>query len=64
MVRLVTSTNHRVQQFAADGTYLRGLGGEGTEPGEFKTPHGLALDSEGRLYVADSRNSRIQKIEV
>jgi tripartite motif-containing protein 71 len=58
----VTSTNHHVQEFAADGEYLRGLGGEGSQPGQFRTPHGLAFDSEDNLYVADSRNSRIQKL--
>ena len=60
----VTSTNHRVQQFSTDGKYLRGLGGEGSEPGQFRIPHGLAFDSQGFLYVLDSRNSRIQKLEV
>ncbi len=58
----VTATNHTVQQFTADGRYVRGLGGEGTEPGQFRTPHGLAFDSRGFLYVLDSRNSRVQKL--
>ena len=60
----VTSTNHHVQQFTADGRYVRGIGGEGSEPGQFKLPHGLAFDGEGFLYVADARNSRIQKLAV
>ena len=30
------------------------------KPGEFKTPHALALDSKGRLFVADRGNHRIQ----
>ena len=59
-----TSTNHYVQQFTADGRYLRRLGGEGSDPGQFKLPHGLAFDRQGHLYVADSRNSRIQKFAV
>jgi sugar lactone lactonase YvrE len=57
----VSATNHRVQQFTNDGQYLQGLGGEGTEAGQFDRPHGLALDSQGNLYVADTMNSRIQK---
>jgi sugar lactone lactonase YvrE len=60
----VTSTNHYVQQFRTDGQYLRGLGGEGSAPGQFRTPHGLAFDSRGHLYVADTRNSRIQKLAI
>ncbi|HTM53348.1 MAG TPA: NHL repeat-containing protein [Pirellulales bacterium] len=59
----VSSTNHRVQKFSPAGKYLCGLGGEGSEVGQFKTPHGLAFDSQHFLYVADSRNSRIQKIQ-
>jgi len=35
-------------------------GGLGSEPGQFRTPHGLAFDSQGRLFVADRGNVRIQ----
>ena len=59
----VGSTNHRVQQFTGDGKFLRGIGGEGTEPGQFHLPHGLALDTLGCLYVSDTMNSRIQKFD-
>jgi sugar lactone lactonase YvrE len=57
----VSATNNRVQQFTNAGKYLRGVGGEGTEPGRFHLPHGLALDSGDCLYVADTMNARIQK---
>jgi sugar lactone lactonase YvrE len=57
----VSATNNRVQQFTGAGDYLCGLGGEGTEPGRFHLPHGVALDSRGCLYVADTMNARIQK---
>lgn len=57
----VSATNNRVQQFTNDGKFLFGIGGEGTEPGQFHLPHGLALDSQGCLYVADTMNGRIQK---
>jgi sugar lactone lactonase YvrE len=60
----VTATNHYVQQFTPDGRYLRGLGGEGSEPGQFRLPHGVAVDSQQHLYVADSRNSRIVKLDI
>ena len=32
----------------------------GDEPGQFKTPHALAWDSQGRLFVSDRGNNRIQ----
>lgn len=57
----VSATNNRVQQFTNQGTFLRGLGGLGAEPGQFHLPHGLALDSHHCLYVADTMNWRIQK---
>lgn len=57
----VSATNNRVQQFTNDGKYLRGVGGEGTEPGQFHLPHGVALDSRDCLYVTDTMNGRIQK---
>ncbi|MGD9854848.1 MAG: hypothetical protein AB7U20_07835 [Planctomycetaceae bacterium] len=59
----VSATNNRVQQFTNSGEYLCGIGGAGTDPGLFDVPHGLALDSRGCLYVADTMNSRIQKFE-
>jgi DNA-binding beta-propeller fold protein YncE len=57
----VSATNHRVQQFTAAGTYVQGIGGKGSGPGQFVTPHGLAVDSIGDLYVVDAQNQRIQK---
>ena len=39
---------------------LKAWGRKGAGPGEFDTPHALAMDSSGRLFVADRGNSRIQ----
>ena len=60
----VTSTNHYVHQFTPEGRFVCRVGGEGTEPGQFRLPHGLAFDSQHYLYVADARNSRIQKLAI
>jgi sugar lactone lactonase YvrE len=58
----VGSVNGRVQQFTASGKYLRCLGAEtGSAPGQFHIPHGMAFDSQGNFYVADTLNFRIQK---
>lgn len=50
----------RVAKFTRDGTFIKSWGRIGTAPGEFKTPHALAIDSQGRLLVADRGNDRIQ----
>jgi sugar lactone lactonase YvrE len=55
-----------VQLFSAAGEYLGGFDSltAGSELGQFHTPHGLALDSAGNLYVVDTQNYRIQKFAV
>ncbi len=53
-------SNNRIVKFAADGTYLAEWGGTGSGPGQFLVPHALALDSQGRLFVADRDNNRVQ----
>jgi len=60
----VSSLNDRVQLFTPDGKFILGIGGSGAGPGQFARPHGLALDRQGRLYVADAGNHRIQKFEI
>jgi sugar lactone lactonase YvrE len=50
----------RIAVFAKDGRFVRSWGRPGARPGEFRTPHGLAFDSRGRLFVADPGNNRIQ----
>jgi DNA-binding beta-propeller fold protein YncE len=53
-------TNARIVKFAKDGTFLKTWGKKGSGPGEFNVPHRLAMDSQGRLFVADRSNNRIQ----
>jgi DNA-binding beta-propeller fold protein YncE len=52
--------NTRVVKFAEDGKFLKWWGGKGTDPGQFNVPHSIAIDSRGRVYVADRSNNRIQ----
>ncbi|HEV2124991.1 MAG TPA: 6-bladed beta-propeller, partial [Chloroflexota bacterium] len=52
--------NARVHQFTATGEYVRSWGEPGTGPGEFNLPHGIAVDAQGQVLVADRENERIQ----
>jgi DNA-binding beta-propeller fold protein YncE len=53
-------TNARIVKLTKDGGFIKAWGRKGSGPGEFDTPHGLALDSAGRLFVADRSNNRVQ----
>jgi DNA-binding beta-propeller fold protein YncE len=52
--------NARVHVFAPDGTRLFSWGEPGGGPGQFRVPHGIAIDRDGTVFVADRENSRIQ----
>ncbi|MEK6405341.1 MAG: peptidyl-alpha-hydroxyglycine alpha-amidating lyase family protein [Acidobacteriota bacterium] len=54
------NTNARIVKFDKNGKFIKMWGKKGTAPGDFDTPHGLAMDSKGRLFVADRNNNRIQ----
>jgi len=52
--------NSRVIQFDASGRFVREWGTPGRGPRQFNVPHGIAVDSAGRVYVADRGNARLQ----
>ncbi|MEI6419180.1 MAG: peptidyl-alpha-hydroxyglycine alpha-amidating lyase family protein [Sphingomonadales bacterium] len=52
--------NTRVARFSADGRFLGQWGTPGKAPGEFNTPHAIAIDAAGKVYVADRQNDRVQ----
>jgi len=53
-------SNARIVKISPDGKIVKTWGKKGSGPGEFNEPHGIALDSAGRVFVADRVNSRIQ----
>ena len=55
--------NNHIQKFDKFGKFIFAFGKEGTGPGEFGNLHGIAIDSKGNLYVADTANNRIQKLK-
>jgi len=52
--------NCRVHRFTRDGELIASWGEVGTGPGQFHLPHGILVDREGRVLVADRENDRIQ----
>jgi sugar lactone lactonase YvrE len=52
--------NNRILKFSQDGKLIKTWGKTGIGPGEFSTPHTLAMDSRGRLFVGDRGNNRIE----
>jgi streptogramin lyase len=54
------NSNARIVKFSRDGKFIKAWGRKGTGPGEFDTPHAIALDSQGRVFVGDRSNNRIQ----
>jgi len=56
--------NARLIRFDRNGKFLREFGRKGENPqGEFAAPHGLAFDSQGRLFVADRSNNRLMILD-
>ncbi len=53
-------TNARIVKFDRQGKFIKTWGKKGSGPGEFDTPHAIAIDSQGRLFVGDRNNNRIQ----
>ena len=65
-VVIADAYNHRIQVFSHDGTFIRmwggplGLGWKGSGRGQFNVATGVGVDQQGRIYVADFYNDRIQ----
>ena len=53
--------NHKIHLFKSDGTHIRSFGGEGTQPGEFNWPAGIAFHGND-IIVAEQHNHRVQEV--
>ncbi|HWW75357.1 MAG TPA: hypothetical protein VNZ44_08175, partial [Pyrinomonadaceae bacterium] len=51
--------NDAVFKFSSDGRYLTRFGGDGDEPGQFRAPSAIAVDNQGRVYVADFKGVQV-----
>ena len=72
-VYIADAFNHKIRQIAPDGviTTLAGTGETGADgdggqarDARLRTPLGVALDSDGTLYIADTYNHRIRKVTI
>ena len=52
--------NDVIRRFSAAGEHLHSWGEYGTDPGQFNLVHSIATDADGRVYVADRENHRVQ----
>jgi sugar lactone lactonase YvrE len=52
--------NSRVVKISKDGVWQKAVGTHGSGQDQFSTPHGIATDPQGNVYVADRGNFRIQ----
>lgn len=52
--------NSRIAKADKEGNWLKSWGEPGDKPGQFHTPHSIAVDAQGNVYVADRGNRRIQ----
>jgi DNA-binding beta-propeller fold protein YncE len=52
-------SNNRIVKFDKNGKYIKEWGSKGSAPGQFDTPHALAMDSRGRLFIGNRNNNRI-----
>ena len=55
--------NARILEYTPDGQRIREWGSRGTGPGQFRLPHGIAVDEKGVIYVADRENGRIERFD-
>jgi len=52
--------NSRVAKVDKNGNWIKSWGEPGDQPGQFNTPHSIAVDAQNNIYVADRGNRRIQ----
>ena len=53
-------SDHCVTVFGQDGRFIRTIGSQGTAPGQFSGPTGVAISPDGELYISEHSNSRVQ----
>jgi NHL repeat len=52
--------NSRVVKYDRSGRFIKSVGSRGSAPGQLNTPHTIAVDAQGNVYVGDRGNARVQ----
>jgi hypothetical protein len=52
--------NSRVVKYDKSGRFVKSVGSRGSAPGQMNTPHTIAVDAQGNVYVGDRGNARVQ----
>ena len=60
-VWIADAGNNRLEDLSSTGAYIASIGIKGTGNGQFEGPWGMAITSTGNMYVADVRNSRVER---
>jgi len=53
-----------INVYAYDGRFLYRFGRNGGKPGDFDTPEGLWVEAGKTLYVADTKNKRVEEFQI
>ena len=61
---IVDGVNNRVIVLASDGSWKFDFGSPGKEDGKFVYPLGIEISNEGKVFIADSGNHRIQAFDL
>lgn len=56
--------NARILEYTSTGERVKQWGSAGTGPGQFRQPHGIAIDDQNIIYVADRINARVQRFDL
>ena len=60
IVYISERSSHSISVFTRNGQYLTSFGGKGSGPGQFDMPTGTAIGNDGKIYIADYNNGRVQ----
>ncbi|MBW2734627.1 MAG: NHL repeat-containing protein [Deltaproteobacteria bacterium] len=63
LLYVASHNDGRILVFSPTGTFLKVFGSYGAKPGSFSRAQGMALDTKGRLYVADAFQTQLQLVD-